>query len=345
MNEINKTGIIAADIGGTNFRVAGSIISEEGSPVRVTTVFEGATNLNIIETLVACCREELSAQGCERFVLSIGTAGVIDGTLIHHPEFPDQRLDLYGLVNQAGIKSWAIRNDFEMEAWGVRDPNVVDSLMPFHGPDKVQVGASLVVGPGTGLGGACIRPGGEILRTELGNTPVASPRTPDLQKIWPDILRHLRERFGVECPRYEDIVAGRGLTYLWSFFAGEELEPEEVVKKILQSANYEPFSIMAEMLVLACHNLAPVLGDDWRNLRNVFISGGVARKNVNPLFHARVYGQDGPTQVFASMFDQWSVLRAELAGNVGVFLVQNEHCGLYGAAQYAVTMIVPLLDR
>ncbi|MBF0870718.1 glucokinase [Gluconobacter japonicus] len=311
--------IVAVDIGGTHARFAIASI-EDGKVIELG------------EAVTLKCAEHASlALAWEAFGRSldqpmpkeagIAVACPVTGEILKmtnnpwiiHPSQLAQRLHLDNFV---------LVNDFGAVAHAVAQ---VDSSFMQHlcGPniDLPPQGAITIVGPGTGLGAACLLRRGSkyfVMETEGGHLDY-----PPLDDVEDRILKALRQRF--RRVSAERIVSGPGLTNLYEVIAEQQGLPITLRdnKTLWQNAMEGSDTIAAAALERFCLSLGAISGDLAlaHGAQGVVIAGGLG------LRLAGILGESGFAERFVAK-GRFETMMSEMP----VKIITHPQPGLFGAA-------------
>lgn len=319
--------ILAADIGGTNCRLARFSLSPEGRLARERAVWLESPALRTTEHLLAALERELELHPAHADATALAVAGPVDGGVRGRLTNGRLALDVRPLA-APGMPPVRVINDFVAQACAcLTDMGGQARLLwppePFPTPPAVPVRAPRVVlGAGTGLGAAALFPldmavpgadGWLVAPSEGGHT--AFPFVGEEENAFHEFLRRaLRLPYA----RGDDVLSGRGLALLHEFLAGERRAPDEVGRCALGSST-PTLRWYARFYGRACRDAmlaARCSGGLW-------IAGGIAARN--PLcvsceeFFAELHA--------APAFAEW--LRS-----IPVRLMEDAESGLWGAARY-----------
>lgn len=319
--------ILAADIGGTNCRLARFSLLPEGRLVQERAVWVGSPALQTTEHLLAALERELELHPAHADATVLAVAGPVDGGVCGRLTNGRLALDVRPLL-ASGVPFVRVINDFVAQACAcLTDMGDRARLLWPSGPSwalpAVPVRAPrAIMGAGTGLGVAALFPldmavpdadGWLVAPSEGGHA--AFPFAGEEETAFHEFLRRaLRLPYA----RGDDVLSGRGLALLHEFLAGERLAPDEVGRRAL-GASTPTLRWYARFYGRACRNVMLTTlcsGGLW-------ITGGIAVRN--PLcvdceaFFAELH--DAPA------FAGW--LR-----NIPVRLLEDVESGLWGAARY-----------
>ncbi|GBR15158.1 glucokinase [Gluconobacter frateurii] len=311
--------IVAVDIGGTHARFAIASI-ENGKVVELGE----AVTLKCAEHASLALAWEAFGRSLDRPMpkeAGIAVACPVTGEILKmtnnpwiiHPAQLAQRLHLDNFV---------LVNDFGAVAHAVAQ---VDSSYMQHlcGPDidLPPQGAITIVGPGTGLGAACLLRRGSkyfVMETEGGHLDY-----PPLDDVEDRILKALRQRF--RRVSAERIVSGPGLTNLYEVIAEQQGLPITLRdnKTLWQNAMEGSDTIAAAALERFCLSLGAISGDLAlaHGAQGVVIAGGLG------LRLAGILGESGFAERFVAK-GRFETMMSEMP----VKIITHPQPGLFGAA-------------
>ena len=315
---------IAADVGGTNARIALVHADTDG---RIEILDYRRYPCASYPGLTAILAEFAAAHAgmeCNALArMTIACAGVVlDGEVINS-NLP-WRIRLRELREALGLRELHVINDFTAAAHGVQRLTASESRLLTPGVDGIDPGPLLVVGPGTGLGAAlCIAHAGGtvVLPTEAGMTAFAPGNAREIE-----ILRWMQQR-GRHVPT-EQLLSGPGLVNLYgALCALGGQSPAMHAPAAITDAARAGDPVAREAVNVFCALLGSVIGDLAMigGARAVFVAGGIVPQLLDFLphsdFHARLLDKGAMRQVLA---------------RVPVRLVENERLGALGAASWYV---------
>lgn len=214
---------------------------------------------------------------------------------------------------------WArakIVNDFEAIAWALPNLTPVDLFAIGGGTPKTEAPA-IAIGPGTGLGLACLVPRAEgaiVMSTEGGHATM-----PGTCRREDAVLEHLRGRFGHVSA--ERVVSGGGLVNLYHAIGGLDGRStiERDAAQITAAALDGSCPICREALDMFCAMLGTVAGNaalTFGARGGVYIAGGIAPRLVEYLagsrFRAR-FEEKGRYRAYLAATPVWVVTHPEPA--------------------------------
>jgi len=314
---------IAADVGGTHVRIGLVDASgDAGHPVRVQAYSKfRCADYASLSDIVREFLDGLDA-GTRVHVAVIASAGfpLEDGTVITaNLPWP---LSPARIREQTGLSSVHLVNDFEAVAHAVAQLDA-NAVLRLTGPEQAARGPALVLGPGTGLGGAVWIPTGArpvVLATEPGQAALAAGT--DLEM---DLLREmLRQRSHVPI---EHALSGPGLLNIYTALcalrgdAPRFARPGDITAAALEGSDARA----REALDVFCGLLGSAVGDMalLYGVQSVYLAGGI-------LPHIRDYLLRSD---FVARFLNKGPMREALE-RVSVRLVEHGQLGVIGAASW-----------
>ena len=315
---------VAADVGGTNARIA--LVQSDGERIEILDYRrypcgQYPSLTAILSDFVARQRDDGQPRAAfER--MAIASAGVVlDGEVINS-NLP-WRISLQDLRDTLDLRELHVINDFAAAAHGTQRLDPADTRLLTPDVAVAEAGPALVIGPGTGLGAAvCIphRQGTVVLPSEAGMTAFAPGSEREIE-----ILRWM-QRHGSRHVSTEQLLSGPGLVNLYQAVC--ELDARQPLLRapaaISEAARVgDPAS--QEAVLTFCALLGSVIGDlaVVSGARVVYVAGGIVPQLVDFLprsdFHARLVDK--------------GAMRAVLE-RVPVRLIENERLGALGAASW-----------
>jgi glucokinase len=288
------TRYLLADIGGTNARFA---LFDHGAtgPIDLLAVADYPTAADA----VAAFLERHRAAG-PVVAAAIGVAGPVENGRCDFTN-SDWVVDAAELRTAFGFRQVHVVNDFEATAWSL--PHLTSSDLLKLGGTEGRKGAPMaVIGPGTGLGIACLVPGPPIvIATEGGHATL--PTTDPRQDA---IVQHLRTR--VAHISAERALSGDGLVNLHDAIAAIDgrIVPTRDPQQITHAALDGTCPVCREALDTFCALLGAVAGDMalmFGARGGVYIAGGIVPRFTDHL----------ATSAFRTQFEAKGRLRDYLA--------------------------------
>jgi glucokinase len=274
--------ILAADVGGTNARVA-LFDPPNRRPVVIEKYRTAAW-----DSVPAMVAEFLAAHPTRLTAACVAVAGPVRDGRIDAINLP-WPVEAQQIARAAGLTEVALVNDLEANARGVAvlEP---DDLWPLNSGDPAAAGNRVVVSAGTGLGEAALTWDGERFRAiagEGGHSDFA-PRT-DVEIA---LFRFLAADYGHVS--YERVCSGNGLVNIHRFLRSSGsrsswLEPETPAPTpaaIVAEASRDPLSLSANALDLFMSIYGARAGNvalSFMATGGVYLGGGIAPRIVDRL--------------------------------------------------------------
>ncbi|MFV0279548.1 MAG: glucokinase [Rhodoblastus sp.] len=196
--------IMVCDVGGTNLRIA--VGRAPGATPETVLVEPTAAHRG----LEAPLRAAAGAAGVMPRAVLVCAAGPVEGRRVRLTN-ADWAIEGDALARDLGLEQGLLINDFEAQA--VALPHLDATMTRAIGAGKAKPGAPLLaLGPGTGLGAACLLSAGErwvVATTEAGHADFG-PADAREEAFWP----HL-ERVGGRVT-FESVLSGPGLARLYA---------------------------------------------------------------------------------------------------------------------------------
>lgn len=311
--------IVAVDIGGTHARFAIASI-EDG---KVVTLGE-ATTLKCAEHGSLALAWETFGRSLNRTLpreAGIAVACPVSGEILKLTNNP-WIIQPSQLASRLHLDNFVLVNDFGAVAHAVAQ---VDSSCMKHlcGPDidLPTEGAITIVGPGTGLGAACLLRRNDryfVMETEGGHLDY-----PPLDELEDKILSALRLRF--RRVSAERIVSGPGLTNLYEVIAEMQGWPITLRdnRTLWKNALDGSDTVAVAALERFCLSLGAISGDLAlaHGARGVVIGGGLGLRLADSL------GQSGFAERFVAK-GRFEAMMSEMP----VKIITHPQPGLFGAA-------------
>src|SRR5262249_2036990 len=193
---------LLADIGGSKSRFA--LANSAGPPERVL-VIENDTVADL-DAAVARYLEETGA--CPR-AATLAVAGPVEGEEIALTNRTTWRFRRREFAKRFGFSQLRVLNDFEAIAWALPQLGAAQTR-PLGKPVAARAGVKVVLGPGTGLGGAALLPaggGGRGVGSEGGEASVGPQAAGEIE-----VSARLRQGCGAVSA--EGVLSGPGLVRL-----------------------------------------------------------------------------------------------------------------------------------
>ena len=318
--------VLAGDIGGTNSRLALCQVTNG----RVTPIAEQTFPSAAYPSLAEVVRTFLAAQGTDVRSACFGLPGPVRGRRAQLTNLP-WLVDADSVERELGLDAVWLLNDLESYAYGLGtlEPGALRTIKP--GTPLPRSNAALIAA-GTGLGEAGLAWDGRAQRpfaTEGGHSDFA-PSTP----LEDELLVHLRGQHGHVS--WERVVSGPGLVAIHGFLRAHAGAAEPSWMEVPKS---EQPALVAkhgregsdEHCVAALDLFLGLYGAEAGNLAlkhlatgGLYVGGGIAPKLAD--------------MIGASPFVDRFLAKGRMAAlleDVPVYLVLDDHTGIWGAASYA----------
>jgi glucokinase len=311
------TGVVLADVGGTNVRFA-LLTGGVPGPIEHMAVRDHKQFGDALAAFLAGQTQRAAICGA---VLAV--AGVVKG---ERCELTNNAwaVDAAELRARFGFAAITIVNDFEAVAWSLPQLSGHD-MRAVGGGEPVADAPMLALGPGTGLGVAAYVPrenGAFVLRSEGGHStmPSGSPREDA-------IIENLRRRFGHVSA--ERVLSGQGLENIYRAIADIDsvAVPERTAAEIMQAALAGRCPTSRAALDTFCAMLGDVAGNfalSYGAQGGVFIAGGIMPRLRDHL----------PRSQFRSRFETKGRL-SEYLKTIPVYLILQDDPAFIGLASLA----------
>jgi len=316
---------IAADVGGTNARIALVRASDDGRiailAYRRYPCGEYPSLTSILADFVATNAAAAAGSDGAFGRMTIASAGVVLDEEVINSNLP-WRISLPEMRRELGLRELHVINDFAAAAHGSQCLDPADSRLLTPGVDTAAPGPSLVIGPGTGLGAAICIPhprGTVVLPTEAGMTAFAPGNAREIE-----ILRWMQQR--ARHVSTEQLVSGPGLVNLYeAICAIEGGVPALRAPAAISEAARHGDAVARDAVLTFCALLGSVIGDlaVIGSARSVFVAGGIV-----PQLTDFIAGSEFRTRLVDK-----GAMRAVLE-RVPVRLIENERLGVIGAASW-----------
>jgi glucokinase len=264
--------ILLGDIGGTNARFT-FVKDDEIGPVEAVAVKDYSRFTDALAAVVNGGQRESIAS------VAFAAAGPVDGNRcrVTNSGWVIDASEIRNSFNGAHVR---IVNDFEALAWSL--PRLLPSaLVALGGGEAVRSAPAAVLGPGTGLGLACLSPraaGDIVISTEGGHATLAGTcRREDA------IIEHLRSRFGHVSA--ERVLSGAGLVNLYQAVISIDGRPmiERSAAEITMAGLDGSCVACREALDLFCAMLGTFAGNvalTFAARGGIYIGGGIAPRII-----------------------------------------------------------------
>jgi glucokinase len=291
---------LLADVGGTNTRCA---MADPGGAPRHLRSFRNR-EFRGLPAILEAYRRDLPAGLCIDAAM-LAVAAPIRGEQVSMINI-DWAFSATAVADALGVARVELLNDFEALAHAL--PELGDAeLLRVGGGNPAPRRTKVVLGPGTGLGVACLVPAGEgwlAVSGEGGHVSLAANSAAE-----DALISEVRARLG-HCSA-ERLVSGPGLTLIHELLHGEgPLDAAEIGDRLEggDAGAAETFEVLFRLLGTVASNLALTVGA----FGGVYIGGGIvprhalqfARSGFRARFEAKgryaAYLQDIPTFVITA---------------------------------------------
>ena len=265
---------LVGDIGGTNARLG---LLELGTmDVRDVEVMKG-DDFHTLESVIAYYLEKRGIT--ELAAAAVDVAGPVDRDEVRLTNRP-WVFSVESLRQAAHAKRFRLLNDFEALAWSL--PHIAKTdLVQLGGQANDEPLVKVVLGPGTGLGGAALTPtpsGGWLpIAGEMGHQTLCIVTTEEMA---------LKDKLvGIDkFAEVEDVLTGPGMLALYNVIAETRVatSPEEVMKSGLAGTDAAAEKTLHHFMTF----LVRLAGDMAMALQargGVYLAGGIAPSLVEKL--------------------------------------------------------------
>lgn len=306
--------ILAADIGGTNSRFAGVEIHglsdiTMAEPVIFPTWSEEVESFSQLLEFYSGHRpgDSLAIEDCD--ALSIAIAGAVSGK---RATLPNIAWDI-DLATTKSLKKSFLLNDFFAQAHAYMESDIFDRLRLVRPGPGSGPGSIAIVGAGTGLGHASLRPeGGEriVISSEAGHATF-SFHDDEERRIESSMLA----RSGKAWLSGDDVVTGSGIPLIHEALTGKSVSPAQALQPGSPTCDY-----YARFYARACKNYCLTMFP----VETLVVSGGIAAKNPHII----------ESDAFISEFNDGRSYR-HLLERIPIYLNEDQSLGIKGAAIHA----------
>ncbi|MFH7319456.1 glucokinase [Desulfurivibrio sp. D14AmB] len=313
--------VFCADIGGTNSRFAHFTLTGRdlaGLELKAVRWLATAPAGSLAGQLRALYQGDFPLAPTKTDLAVLAVAGPVSEGRYSKLPLVGWEVDLAAIGREFSFAEAHLINDFTAQALTVLAPPGAAARKIIPGEAAVG-GAVAVIGAGTGLGKALLRPNIDgrgtplVVPSEGGHAdfPFAGGRERDYLDFL--LAKNREERISGN-----SVVSGSGLSSLHQFLSGEELSPAEVTRGFPRHPRTLEWA--ARFYGRVCRNY--VL--ETLATGGLYIAGGVAAKAPELLTHPE----------FSREFHASSSM-GELLAKVPVKLIMDENSGLWGAATQA----------
>ena len=323
--------VAVCDVGGTNCRVALQDTPE--APLRIlphqlTSDFPG-----LGEAIQAATANEAAKP---KSVIACG-AGPVDGRHLKLTNAP-WVLDGPRMVEQLGLKTGLLLNDFEAQA--VSLPAIQPSWVRHIGPElPVDHGPQAILGPGTGLGIAClVENDGKVMALASEACHIGfAPETEAEAEFWPRLERaHGRITT-------ESVLSGAGLARVHSARVARNGTVHLTAAEIVTEALHSPDSEAAATIAVYWQLIARFAGDvaiTFKSTGGVTLAGGILPRIVDLVDEAAfraAFEAKAPVAGLAKRIPTRLIVQADsvLGGMAAIAVDPNRYALDYDGRQWA----------
>jgi glucokinase len=342
--------ILVGDVGGTNTYLAIMGVKDNKNFDMIVKHTYLTKEVKFLPDCVnSLLKEADDAFGIKISIACIGAAGPVTKRRdIIKLTNADITADAGALLSKTMLKRVILINDFEAIGYGIELLNMEKDVLNLKAGSEQSTNTSFfvntcsIIGAGTGLG-ISIVPYNKIkhfhipLPSEGGHIDF----TP-YDQFEMELVSHIKENRQTESksfPSYENVLSGKGMENIFSFFAKKnKAEESELFKKISSlsgieklreiEANYEndktckqTIDLFMKFYARAAKNIA-LLSACYSGL---FITGRIALKNIERF----------KEKSFIEEFEK-SDKKVDILDKIPVYLITNTELGLYGCCNVAV---------
>jgi len=320
-----QRGSILADIGGTNARFA--VLNEAGeiTKVKIYAVRENPTLFGAL-----CNYKETECEGYTIAALALAVAGPVLGDVVPLTN-SDWVCDRGQIAKEFSTDAVFILNDFEAVAMAIVDLKIND-VQTIQAGEKSARHPLIVMGPGTGLGVAALKPiistgGFEAITTESGHTRY-SPAN-DRER---NIIRFLSRSLNFVSA--ESLISGPGLVNLYQancHLVSETAKP--CVPADVVSWAREGDNLCRQVLddfAAIFGSFASQMALSYNALGGIYLTGGVLEKMGVDFDQKRFLERFATNPTMAGLLNRIPVLRvmADIPAFAGLRVVLKKTMGL-----------------
>ena len=299
--------VVVCDVGGTNCRVAVQVFADE--PTRTIAMLKTADFAGLGEAIAAA----VGAVGVTPRSAIVCGAGPVEGRRLKLTNAP-WIIDGPAVAARLGLVQGLLLNDFEAQALALPAlrPEWVLPIGPEAGRDN---GPRAILGPGTGLGVACLAEtcGRYVaLASEACHIGFA-PETEEEARFWP-YLERAHGRITTE-----SVLSGIGIARIHKarLAALGHPSPDATPEQITTMALVDASSAEAETLAAYWQLVARFAGDvaiTYKATGGVTLAGGILPRLVSmldPVAFRRAFEAKAPVETLARRISSQLVLRGE----------------------------------
>jgi glucokinase len=309
--------ILAADIGGTNARFANVEISglskiSISEPVIFPTWSESIDSFDRLLDHYSLAKPTGTPSIADYDALAIAIAGGVSG---QRATLPNIAWDIDLTVSKP-LRNVYLLNDFYAQAHAYLDPEVFDRMRLIRPGPGTGPGSIAIVGAGTGLGHAALKPHrGEriVIGSESGHMSFSFHG-----EIERKIENSMLARKGRTWISADDVVSGSGAALIHESLTGKTASPAEVLGE--QHKDSPSCTHYSRFYARACRNYCLAMFP----VEALVVSGGIAAKNPHLI----------DSSAFIAEFNDGRSYR-HLLEKIPIYLNRDQALGLKGAAIHA----------
>lgn len=318
-------GSILADIGGTNARFA---VLDEAGEIKQVKIYSVRENPTLIGALLDYNKTQ--CQDYKIVALALAVAGPVLGDVVSLTN-SDWVCDKQQIMKEFATDQVSILNDFEAVAMALIDlqPSEVQTIQV---GEKSSRHPMIVMGPGTGLGVAALKPilstgGFEPITTESGHTRY-SPANERERNLIGFLSRSLN------FVRAEDLISGPGLVNLYQANCHlvsqtpKQCVPADVVQWAREGDNL--CKQVIDDFAAIFGSFASQIALSYNALGGIYLTGGVLEKMGTDFDQKRFLERFATNPTMAGLLNRIPVVRvmADIPAFSGLRVVVKKAMGL-----------------
>ncbi|MEJ2390606.1 MAG: glucokinase [Gammaproteobacteria bacterium] len=323
--------VLAGDIGGTSTRLLLAERQTQGWQLRTPVDYSSAEYSHLRDIVRAhCMRYDLKYVDAACFAV----AGPVQKRTARITNLPWQ-LDIDDLQQQLNIGTVALINDFTAVAHGLSELDEQDTVTLQQATPQ-RGGAIAILGAGTGLGEAIVKPYDDqlvVIDGEGGHADFAPRNEEEI-----GLLQYWLKQLGRVS--YETFLSGSGLVRIFEYYSlSEQVEPE--LEQAM--ASQDPAAAISQYALRyknslanrALHTFVRIYAAQAGNMAllakatgGVYLAGGIASKIIGAL-----QGDE-----FLQVFNDKPPMQHLLAA-IPVHVIMNTHVGLLGSLNIAKNLV------
>jgi glucokinase len=331
---------LIGDIGGTNARFQLITFSADSKePTEVKSHFYKAKEFPSVKEIITDFLSEF--KGTEKYPqnAAIGVAGAVFEGKCLITNLPWPTMEEKDLEKEFNIKPVALINDFVAIGYSMKKIKP-EEIVTLHEAKPTESGASIVAGPGTGMGECILQPfvdshgksGIQVLPTEGGHKNF-SPTTETEWEYMNYVLKEcpeLKEKIGYLST--ERSFCGPAIPNMYTFFCqkhgvtpDEDLEysSEKIMKKGLAKEDKTCVAVLEFFTALYAKEISN-FALSAMPYRGIYLVGGLTSSLIEYLT------KDASKPFISNFLSKGKVVNAVL-NNFPIYIVKQEELGLLGA--------------